>query len=393
MVTHIPFTGHTAPPAAAVEPHDPALVDWPLRQSFALVPFEVAGGRPVNPCEPHREPGRGGLDLWGENLTADGFVTAIDDTGARWLLMIERGKDPGCWALPGGFVDDGEIPHAAAIREVQEETGLRLERFRCWADAPRYVPDNRNSAQAWIVTTPVHAQLYLADGWLPPVAGADDATRADWLPADTYPQLEQTLADRHGGRIFDAHRDMLRDLLDTTPASPAPEGPAAGPQPSEPHDVTSWVDVDAALTDELATVRALEPRADTKARDLLSLTSALPVAGMAAMFSGKLSAAAAVGAGLAATLLLTAAVLLTAATRPALGGDFGFVRWAKASGDWAVLDDLSADTDRRLARAGQLRWLSRSLRTRFARIRIAQTLIVAALFTGAIAAVLVLIGR
>jgi ADP-ribose pyrophosphatase YjhB (NUDIX family) len=405
MVTHHPHPDHITLPAIAAEPDDPALVDdWTLRQSFALIPFDVHGGRPVNPVEPHRPAGRGGLDLWGENLTGDGFVTAVDYSGNRWLLLIERGDDPGCWALPGGFVDAGELPSRAARREVEEETGLKLRPAFCFALPARYVPDERNSREAWIVTTPVAATLHIGDGPLPTVTGGDDAIRAGWLPADSYDDLAENLAGRHGGRIYPAHRAMLRDLLANQPTPTGPVPALPGPDPAitataeptspEPEPEALALDVDVALADEITGVRAIEPRADAKAGQLLSLTSGLLVAGTAALFSGKLTAAAAAGAGLAELLLLTAAILLTAAMRPALGGDFGFPRWAKTADAGEILTALAATrADSATGRARQLRWLSRSLHRKFRRIRIAQTLVVAALAVAALAAIATVAGR
>lgn len=66
----------------------------------------------------------------GEALSADhfvpGHVTAsafvVDATHSR-LLLIHHGKLR-LWLQPGGHVDDGEDVLTAAIREVEEETGV-----------------------------------------------------------------------------------------------------------------------------------------------------------------------------------------------------------------------------------------------------------------------------
>lgn len=53
-------------------------------------------------------------------------VVFVEQAGR--VLLVRRAMNPerGKWALPAGYVDYGEDPQAAAIREVYEETGLSI---------------------------------------------------------------------------------------------------------------------------------------------------------------------------------------------------------------------------------------------------------------------------
>ncbi|SNY72931.1 Pycsar system effector family protein [Paractinoplanes atraurantiacus] len=165
--------------------------------------------------------------------------------------------------------------------------------------------------------------------------------------------------------------------------------PAADPAASQidiPLDERSESPLEARLDVETQTVRSIEPRADAKAGTLLALCSALLVAGLALMATGRLHGAAAVG-GWAAIALIGAAVLaLTAALRPQLAGNFGFPRWARTQPEQILTELAAADRRGPAEKARQLHLLSRGLHTRFVRIQVAQTLLVAALAAAAAAA-------
>ena len=68
---------------------------------------------------------RGDLEIRTPFVGVDGAV--FDGEGR--LLLIQR-KDNGSWAMPGGAADVGEPPSAVAVREVWEETGLRVRAVR-----------------------------------------------------------------------------------------------------------------------------------------------------------------------------------------------------------------------------------------------------------------------
>ncbi|MFI4920741.1 MAG: NUDIX domain-containing protein [Gammaproteobacteria bacterium] len=58
-------------------------------------------------------------------LAADVIIELLDEPG-RPIVLIERRNPPHGWALPGGFVEVGESLERAAVREAEEETGLKV---------------------------------------------------------------------------------------------------------------------------------------------------------------------------------------------------------------------------------------------------------------------------
>ena len=83
-------------------------------------------------------------------LDADGYphreaarVLLFDDTGRVLLAMghDEDQPDRAWWFTIGGGIEEGEDPRAAAVREVFEETGLRLDAHELVGPVP--VSDRR----------------------------------------------------------------------------------------------------------------------------------------------------------------------------------------------------------------------------------------------------------
>jgi 8-oxo-dGTP diphosphatase len=68
------------------------------------------------------------------------IIIELGDRPHRPIILIQRRNPPLGWAIPGGFVDYGESVEAAAKREAEEETGLRvtlLQQFYVYSQPDR----------------------------------------------------------------------------------------------------------------------------------------------------------------------------------------------------------------------------------------------------------------
>lgn len=114
-------------------------------------------------------------------VTADCIVMTRDNQ----VLLIQRKNEPcrGQWAFPGGFMNIDETAEAAAVRELQEETGITLSETDIF-QVGAYTAVDRDPRERIITIA------YLAEIDAPvPVKGSDDAARAQWFPLDALPPL------------------------------------------------------------------------------------------------------------------------------------------------------------------------------------------------------------
>jgi len=153
-------------------------------------------------------------DAWRSAPYAPVFVTvdAVVRCADR-VLLIQRGKAPGrgLYAVPGGFIEQRETAYQSALRELTEETHLKLldatMRQSLRSSAVFDHPDR--SLRGRTIT---HAFYFdLGDRELPEVHADDDAQSVEWMPIERIPALED--------RFHDDHFHMLDHFLGLTDES------------------------------------------------------------------------------------------------------------------------------------------------------------------------------
>ena len=126
-------------------------------------------------------------------MTADCVV--MTKGAVPQVLLIERGNEPfkGCWAFPGGFLDMDETTEQCAIRELEEETRLKvsdIHQIGAYSKVDRD-PRGRTITVAYLAIIDAPKE----------VSGQDDAAKAKWFPINALPPL-----------AFD-HENIMRDAI------------------------------------------------------------------------------------------------------------------------------------------------------------------------------------
>lgn len=137
------------------------------------------------------------------DLTADAVIFKKIESQYH-VLLIKRKNKPfkSCWALPGGFVDEGELVSQAAHRELFEETSLLVNftpaDFVFYYDAIYRDPRKR-------IITFVFTKLILSNEKL---KANDDAKETVWMKLLDLPEL----AFDHQQLINDAVKHLNLEL-------------------------------------------------------------------------------------------------------------------------------------------------------------------------------------
>ena len=125
------------------------------------------------------------------------------------ILLVRRGAMPGAglWALPGGFVNRDERVFDAVIRELQEETKIKVPegKLRGCVKNKDFFDDPERSLRGRTITFGYYFALDAVPEGLPKVKGSSqgntdpecDVVKARWVPLAEFKQMENMMFEDH----------------------------------------------------------------------------------------------------------------------------------------------------------------------------------------------------
>ena len=109
------------------------------------------------------------------------YIALIDDGRFFVMRRINTGYRDGEWAMPAGHVESGETPAQAALRELQEETGVSASPEDLECVHALYRQCGEAGAKAYV------DYLFVCRRWTgaPTNAEPDKADACRWIEAET----------------------------------------------------------------------------------------------------------------------------------------------------------------------------------------------------------------
>jgi 8-oxo-dGTP diphosphatase len=128
------------------------------------------------------------------NAPRVGVACIVLRAGRILLIRRQRSHGAGSWSTPGGHLDFGETPEACAIRETEEETGVRVARAEFVAITnDLFLDDDKHYITLWMHAAGGDGEAALRDsGEVAEVGWFDLAA----LPSPLFLSLENLLAGR-----------------------------------------------------------------------------------------------------------------------------------------------------------------------------------------------------
>lgn len=115
------------------------------------------------------------------------------------VLLVRRRAEPGkgLWALPGGFVGQSESILESCLRELREETRLRIPVpvLKGSIKGQQVFDHPERSLRGRTITHAYHFEF--PAGELPEVRGGDDADKARWVPVSEALEMSPQLFEDH----------------------------------------------------------------------------------------------------------------------------------------------------------------------------------------------------
>lgn len=143
-------------------------------------------------------------DKWNSSPFPPTFVT-VDSVVIKsgHILLVERKFEPGkgLLALPGGFIKQNESIDSAAIRELKEETKIRLDKqiLKNNIQDIKVFDHPDRSLRGRTIT---HAYyINLGNGELPEIKASDDAAKVFWIPLMDLSKMEDKFYEDHFAMI------------------------------------------------------------------------------------------------------------------------------------------------------------------------------------------------